>query len=58
MWGGVTTTRLDHTSVWTPDIYLQEDVSEEVATGPEKYMTQVRFKLCQITIQHLSHTVL
>lgn len=40
-WGNVTKSRLDQTKVWTPDIYLQEDVSSDMSTGPEKYRTQV-----------------
>ena len=40
-WGGVYKTRLAASQVWTPDLFLQEDVSSDMSTGPEKYKTQV-----------------
>ena len=30
--------------MWTPDIFLHEDVSFDMATGPEKFKTQVNFE--------------
>ena len=41
MFSGVRKTRLDITTVWTPDIFLHEDVSVDMATGPDKFKTQV-----------------
>ena len=40
-WGGVTLSRLNQELVWTPDIFLQEDVSSDMSTGPEKYKTKI-----------------
>ena len=41
-WGGVTVTRMDQSKVWTPDIFMQEDVSGDMASGPERYRTLVK----------------
>ena len=27
--------------MWTPDIFLQEDVSDDISTGPTKYKTPI-----------------
>ena len=44
-WDGINTLRLDPASVWKPDVFLQEDVSGDMAMGPEKYKTQVNIML-------------
>ena len=41
VYSGVTRTRLDKVHVWTPDIFVQQDVGSDMSTGPTKYMTQV-----------------
>lgn len=41
MYGNVSVTRLSYSSVWIPDIYLQEDVASDMAVGPDRYKTQV-----------------
>ena len=40
-WGSITRTRLSRDVLWTPDIFLQEDVSPAVSSGPEKYRTSI-----------------
>ena len=40
-WGDIKSSRLDYNYVWTPDIFLQEDVAEDMSSGPEKYKTQI-----------------
>ena len=32
-WGNITTSRVQPHEVWTPDIFLEEDVGEEVTSG-------------------------
>ena len=39
--GGVSMTRMASHLLWTPDIFLQEDISSDMSTGPEKYKTMV-----------------
>lgn len=41
MYDGATDVRLDYDTVWTPDIFLEQDVGEEISSGPEKYKTSV-----------------
>lgn len=41
-WGNVESTRLDYKSVWTPDIFLQEDMTKDMSDGPEKYKTRIK----------------
>lgn len=40
-YGNVSTTRLSSEEVWTPDLFLMEDLNEEISSGPERYKTQV-----------------
>ena len=44
-WGGITHTKFDPDMLWTPDIYLIEDVSDEMS-GQDKYKTPIT---CQHT---------
>ena len=44
-WGGITHTKFDPNMLWTPDIYLIEDVSDEMS-GQDKYKTPIS---CQHT---------
>ena len=32
-WGGVQRTRINQHKIWTPDIYLQEDINADMAIG-------------------------
>lgn len=38
----VYTTRLNREKVWTPDIYAQEDISEDLSVGSDKYKTLIK----------------
>ena len=40
-WGNITRTRLPRDVLWTPDIFLQEDIGEGISIGPENYATPV-----------------
>lgn len=40
-YSGITSTRLSPSDVWTPDLYLMEDIHDEISSGPDKYKTQV-----------------
>ena len=39
--GNVKTSKLKSEFIWTPDIYIQEDIGEEMSSGPEKYRTPI-----------------
>ena len=39
-WNGIRTTKFNSEMVWTPDIYLIEDVSKEMS-GQHNYMTPI-----------------
>ena len=43
-WGNITSSRLDYDTVWTPDIFLQEDMTTDMAKGPERYKTKIRIQ--------------
>ena len=40
-WGNITRTRLNADSLWTPDIFLEEDSSTDMSSGPVRYKTLV-----------------
>ena len=37
-WGGVQRTRVNQHKIWTPDIYLQEDINQDMAIGDNLYI--------------------
>lgn len=41
-WDNIALTKLDYGNVWTPDIFLQEDIDENMSTGPQKYKTRIK----------------
>lgn len=43
-WGNSKRIRLNYESVWTPDIFLEQDVGEELSSGPEIYKTPITCK--------------
>ena len=47
--GGVSQTRLDMASVWTPDLFLQEDVSSDMSTG--RFFCYFITRICEIFAQ-------
>lgn len=40
-WGGIKSTRATPDTIWTPDLYLIEDVSSSIASGPSEYKSLV-----------------
>lgn len=40
-WGNITNTRVKPNLIWTPDLFLVEDVSEAISIGPANYKTHV-----------------
>ena len=36
-WSNISLLRLSHKTVWIPDIILQENIAEDIASGPNKY---------------------
>lgn len=41
MWDNITHTRLPRDKLWTPDIFLQEDIGDDISSGPDKYETPI-----------------
>lgn len=43
-YGNVTVSKLNRETVWTPDIFLQEDITEDMSSGPTRYETPVAIR--------------